>query len=56
MVIPNIPHESVPDGASEEDNVEVRRWGTIPEFPNGPKPHWEIAAELGIVDLNARPK
>lgn len=56
MVIPNIPHESVPDGASEEDNVEVRRWGTIPEFPNGPKPHWEIAAELGIVDFERAAK
>lgn len=51
LSIPNIPHESVPVGDSEEDNVEVRRWGDIPSFDFEPKPHWEIADQLGILDF-----
>jgi len=49
--IPNLPHESVPIGKSSEDNVEVRRWGTPPEFGFAPKPHWELGEQLGILDL-----
>ena len=49
--IPNLPHASVPVGHSAEDNVEVRRWGTPPKFDFTPKPHWELGAELGILDL-----
>ncbi|MBV8476071.1 MAG: serine--tRNA ligase, partial [Acidobacteria bacterium] len=49
--IPNVPHSSVPVGKSPEDNVEVRRWGTPPQFAFTPKPHWELGEELGIVDL-----
>jgi len=49
--IPNIPHASVPVGTSAEDNVEVRRWGTPPKFDFTPKPHWDLGAELGILDL-----
>ena len=49
--IPNVPHESVPVGHSEEGNVEIRRWGAPPEFDFTPKPHWELGAELGILDL-----
>ncbi len=49
--IPNMPHESVPVGHSAEDNVEVRRWGTPPNFDFAPKPHWELGAELGVLDL-----
>ena len=49
--IPNMPHESVPVGHSAEDNVEVRRWGTPPKFDFTPKPHWELGAELGVLDL-----
>jgi seryl-tRNA synthetase len=49
--IPNLPHESVPVGHSAEDNVEVRRWGTPPKFDFTPKPHWDLGAELGILDL-----
>jgi len=45
--IPNVPHESVPHG-SEENNVEVRRWGTIPERDFTVMPHWDIGVELGI--------
>src|SRR5258708_4070986 len=48
--IPNLPHESVPVGNSAEDNVEVRRWGTPPNFDFAPKPHWELGEQLGILD------
>lgn len=49
--IPNIPHESVPVGASEEENVEVRRIGDLPSFGFEPKAHYDIAADLGILDF-----
>ncbi|MFQ5865957.1 MAG: serine--tRNA ligase [bacterium] len=49
--IPNIPHDSVPVGKSEKDNVEVKRWGQPPEMDFQPKPHWEVADQLGIVDF-----
>jgi seryl-tRNA synthetase len=49
--IPNIPHESVPVGHSAEQNVEIRRWGAPPKFDFTPKPHWELGAELGVLDL-----
>ena len=49
--IPNIPHESVPVGRSADDNVEVRRWGTPPQFDFEPKAHWDLGPELGILDF-----
>jgi len=49
--IPNLPHASVPVGQSAEDNVEVRRWGSPPKFDFAPKPHWDLGAELGVLDL-----
>jgi seryl-tRNA synthetase len=49
--IPNMPHASVPVGHSAENNVEVRRWGQAPQFNFTPKPHWDLGAELGILDL-----
>ncbi|HTZ96273.1 MAG TPA: serine--tRNA ligase [Terriglobales bacterium] len=49
--IPNLPHESVPVGGGPEQNVEVRRWGTAPEFDFTPKPHWELGEQLGVLDL-----
>src|SRR5271169_6770513 len=49
--IPNLPHASVPIGHSAEQNVEVRRWGTPPQFDFTPKAHWDLGAELGILDL-----
>jgi seryl-tRNA synthetase len=49
--IPNVPHESVPAGHSAEENLEVRRWGAPPKFDFTPKPHWELGAELGVLDL-----
>ncbi|MDD2496580.1 MAG: serine--tRNA ligase [Desulfitobacteriaceae bacterium] len=51
LSIPNIPNESVPVGLTEEDNVEVRRWGEPPKFDFEPKPHWEIGEKLGILDF-----
>ncbi len=49
--IPNVPHPSVPEGLDERDNVEVRRWGEIPEMDFEPRPHWELAERLGLVDF-----
>ena len=54
--IPNVPHESVPVGKSSADNVEVRRWGTPPQFDFTPKPHWELGEQLGILDLERAAK
>ncbi|NMA14684.1 MAG: serine--tRNA ligase, partial [Clostridia bacterium] len=51
LSIPNIPNESVPVGLTDEDNVEVRRWGEPPKFDFEPKPHWEIGEKLGILDF-----
>jgi len=51
LLVPNIPHESVPVGRDENDNIEVRRWGNIPEFSFEPKNHWEIGESLGILDF-----
>jgi seryl-tRNA synthetase len=49
--IPNIPHMSVPEGNSADDNKEIRKWGTPPEFSFTPKPHWELGEQLGILDM-----
>ncbi len=51
LTVPNIPHRSVPAGASSADNVEARRWGRPPEFPFAPRPHWEVGEGAGILDL-----
>ncbi|MBP2002781.1 seryl-tRNA synthetase [Paenibacillus shirakamiensis] len=56
MSIPNIPSDSVPLGASEEDNVEIRRWNEPRSFDFTPKAHWEIASDLGILDFEAAAK
>jgi seryl-tRNA synthetase len=54
--IPNLPHPSVPIGKSEEDNVEVRRWGTPRAFDFPAKAHWDLGPELGILDLERAAK
>lgn len=51
LVVPNLPHASVPVGHSAADNVEVRRWGAPPKFDFTPRPHWEIGESIGILDL-----
>ncbi|MFE0560433.1 serine--tRNA ligase [Paenibacillus sp. NPDC058910] len=56
LAIPNIPHESVPVGASEEENVEIRRWSEPKAFDFEPKAHWELAQNLSILDFEAGAK
>ena len=51
MRIPNRPHSSVPVGADENDNVEIRRHGTPRRFTFEPKPHWDLGEPLGIMDF-----
>ena len=50
LCIPNLPDVSVPKGVDDSENVEVRRWGEIPTFDFEPKAHWDIGADLGILD------
>jgi seryl-tRNA synthetase len=54
--LPNLPDDSVPIGKSADDNDEVRRWGTPPQFDFTPKPHWELGESLGILDLERAAK
>jgi seryl-tRNA synthetase len=54
--IPNLPHDSVPAGASEHDNLEQKQWGTKPHFDFTPRPHWELGEALGILDLERAAK
>jgi seryl-tRNA synthetase len=54
--VPNLPHESVPAGRSEQDNVEVRRWSHPREFEFASKAHWDLGPELGILDLERAAK
>ena len=49
-ILPNTPHDSVPIGVDEEDNVEVRRWGTPRIFDFEPKAHWDLGENLDILD------
>ncbi|HLS08940.1 serine--tRNA ligase [Lentibacillus sp.] len=56
LSIPNIPHESVPIGDDEDDNVVARKWGNLPTFNFTEKPHWDIAADLGILDFERAAK
>ena len=56
LTIPNVPHASVPLGASSADNKEVRCWGTPPKFDFQPKPHWEVGERAGILDLETAAK
>lgn len=54
--IPNIPLADVPVGASEKDNVEIKRWGEQPKLDFAPKPHWELGEQLGILDFERAAK
>ena len=56
MGIPNLCDDSVPVGRDENDNVEVKKWGKIPEFGFEPKPHWEIGENLDILDFERAAK
>ncbi|GGM43348.1 serine--tRNA ligase [Paraliobacillus quinghaiensis] len=56
LSIPNIPHETTPIGETEDDNIEVRKWGEVeaPDFEQ--KPHWDLAPELGMLDFERAAK
>jgi seryl-tRNA synthetase len=49
--LPNLPGATTPIGASEDDNPEIRRWGTPPDFNFEPHAHWDLGPELGIIDF-----
>lgn len=51
LSIPNIPHESVPVGEDEDDNIEARTWGEIPAFNFEAQAHWDVATNLDIIDF-----
>ena len=51
MRIPNIPHDSVPNGSDDEDNVEIKKWGEIRKFDFDPKEHWTIGTENNLLDF-----
>ncbi len=50
LLVPNLQHESVPVGKDETANTEIRTWGEKPAFDFKPKPHWDIAEHLDILD------
>lgn len=56
LYLPNLPHDSVPVGGGEEDNVVVRTVGEKPSFDFQPKPHWDVGTDLGILDLETGAK
>ncbi len=56
MAIPNLCDDSVPEGDNDSDNIEIRKWGEIPEFTFTPRPHWEIGEELDILDFETSAK
>ncbi|HUY24524.1 MAG TPA: serine--tRNA ligase [Candidatus Saccharimonadales bacterium] len=51
LLVPNLPHESVPNGSADDDNLVVRTWGEPPKFDFQPKPHYELGEALGIFDF-----
>ncbi len=54
LAIPNMPHASVPEGKTPEDNEVYRAWtGPLPVLPDGARPHWELAESMGIIDFPA---
>jgi len=56
LALPNLPHESVPAGATADDNEEIRRWGVPRAFGFEPKSHWEIGEALGVLDFERASK
>ena len=56
MSVPNLCDDSVPEGADDEDNIEIKRWGQKPEFSFTPKPHWEIGVDEGFLDFERAAK
>jgi len=56
MSIPNLCDDSVPEGQDEEDNIEVKLWGEKPQFSFTPKSHWQLGADLNIIDFERAAK
>ena len=56
MGIPNLPHDSVPDGNGEDDNREIRRWGELPGFDFEPRDHVDLGEQLGLLDFETAAK
>ncbi len=56
MNLPNLPDQSVPVGATSDDNPVVRTWGEPPKFDFEPRPHWDIGESLGILDFERAAK
>ncbi|EUJ28674.1 Serine--tRNA ligase [Listeria grayi] len=56
LSIPNIPHESTPIGETEDDNVEIRKWGEVRDFTFEPKAHWDLGTDLDILDFERAAK
>lgn len=56
LSIPNLPHETVPIGDTEDDNVEIRKWGEVPQFDFEAKAHWDVATDLDIIDFERAAK
>jgi seryl-tRNA synthetase len=56
VTVPNLPHDSVPVGADESANQEIKRWGTPPSFDFEPRDHVDLATRLGILDLDRAAK
>ena len=56
LATPNLPHEDVPIGDSDEDNIEQRKWGEPRSFEFEPKAHWDIGTGLGILDFETAGK
>jgi seryl-tRNA synthetase len=56
MILPNLPHATVPIGASSDDNPVVKTWGEPPVFDFAPRPHWEVGEALGILDFERAAK
>ena len=54
--IPNLPHPSVPPGHDAAQNIQVREWGKKPAFDFEPKPHWDLATSLGLLDFDRAAK
>ena len=54
--IPNLPHPSVPPGSDATQNQVLRTWGTIRTFDFAPKPHWDLATNLGLLDFERAAK
>ncbi len=54
--IPNVPHPDVPQGETDDDNIEIRTWSNPTKFDFEPKAHWDIATSLNIIDFEAASK